>query len=73
MHDPLARMTLKILTEKPAGDEFNREIVVLIFPQGYPFYPRRHYSNFPRSLFSLINMQEMDHFVWFCLLNGSIL
>ena len=38
----IVRMALRRLTEKhSSSDKFNREIVILILPQGYPFYPHR--------------------------------
>ena len=41
----IVKMALRRLTEKhSSSDEFNREIVVLILPQGYPFYHHRPYK-----------------------------
>ena len=39
---PIVRMALRRLTEKKhsSSDEFNQEIVILILPHGYPFYPQ---------------------------------
>ena len=39
-----ARSIVRRLTEKHASsDEFDREIVIHILPQGHPFYPHRPY------------------------------
>ena len=44
----IVRMALRRLTEKlSSSDEFNRKMVVLILPQGHPFYLHRTYHVCP--------------------------
>ena len=57
MRDPLSGWLQGDRLKKHfSGGEFNREIVVLILPQGYPFYPHRPYCICPESLHALLKI-----------------
>ena len=58
------RMALRRLMKKhSSGDEFNREIVILILPQGYPFYPHRPYTKYNK--YERITLSYLfSYFLW---------